>query len=126
MSHRKKTKTGTMVPPAINRRDTLDTKIVEVPANQALVTMFQKQGSPYVRSYTMGQCSILVTRENGFWHLSIAHPTRYPTWLEISHVWYKVIPGAEGIQGALILPKLSEYVNLHSYCMQVHQLPEGV
>jgi len=74
-----------------------------------------------LRSYVLGECTMLMTREFGQYHLSIAHPKRYPTWLEISTAWYRIVPGAESKVAALMLPKLSEYINIHNFCMQVHE-----
>lgn len=79
-------------------------------------------GGGYVRSYMLGECSVIVTREFGRWHLSVAHPKRYPTWIEISAAWYRVIPNAAKLCGALILPPLESYVNDHEFCMQVVEI----
>ena len=77
-------------------------------------------GNSYLRAYRLGECSVIVTRELGGFHLSIAHPRRLPTWIEASQAWYRVIPDAgKGRVGALLLPDISEYVNLHKYCIQV-------
>lgn len=76
----------------------------------------------YLKAYRLGECTVLVTREFGIWHLSIAHHARYPTWDEIAEAWYRAIPDAATIAGALILPPLHEYINVHSFCMQVHQI----
>jgi hypothetical protein len=64
--------------------------------------------------YRWGEVSACVVREQGYWHLSISHPRRYPTWDEIYTAWYDLCPDAEQISGAIILPRKSEYVNIPS------------
>jgi hypothetical protein len=73
----------------------------------------------YCRLYTLGECSVIVTREHGKWHLSIAHHSRYPTWDEISQARYRIIP--RDVWVAMYLPPPSEYVNLHRFCFQLHE-----
>lgn len=76
----------------------------------------------YVRRYSLGECSVIVTREYGKWHLSIAHPSRHPTWNEIAEARYRILP--KGITAAMLLPPLEEYVNLHSHCFQVFEISD--
>lgn len=77
----------------------------------------------YVRAYTLGECSVLVTKTPRIgWHLSIAHDSRYPTWDEIAQARYRLLP--EGIWCAMYLPPPEEYVNLHRFCFQIQQCPE--
>lgn len=59
------------------------------------------------------------------WHLSVSQPYRYPTWDEIYTAWYDLVPDAEHIEGAIILPRKSEYVNIHKNCFHVHQLRDS-
>jgi hypothetical protein len=56
----------------------------------------------------------------GHWHISISHPYRYPTWDEIYTARYDFCP--HDINMAIILPKKSEYVNIHPNCFHVHEL----
>lgn len=73
--------------------------------------------------YRWGDVRALVALEGGLWHLSISHPTRYPTWDEIYTAWYDLVPGAgKDFNGAVILPRKTEYVNTHPNCFHVHQL----
>lgn len=83
--------------------------------------------------YHWGDLSVCVGRpeDEGSWHLSISHPYRYPTWDEIYTAWYDLVPDAAEINGAIILPRKSEYVNMHPNCFHVRQLqdaemPKGV
>ena len=64
--------------------------------------------------------------EGTHWHISISCPHRYPTWEEIKAAWYDLVPGAgKDFEGAIILPRHSDYVNFHVNCFHVHQLAEA-
>jgi hypothetical protein len=76
----------------------------------------------YLRRYTLGPCSVLVTREHGRWHLSISHPARYPTWDEVAEARYRVLP--KSLHFAMMLPPEGEYVNLNPNVFQVVQVPD--
>jgi hypothetical protein len=73
---------------------------------------------PGAKAYLLGECSVLLSREHGEWHLSIAHPTRYPTWDEIAQARYRLLPPE--IWVALYLPPADQYVNVHRNCFQLH------
>src|SRR5262245_19530158 len=74
-------------------------------------------GTP-TKVYTLGECSIVVTRNLGkLWHLSIAHPDRYPTWDEISQARYRCVP--KNIWMAMYLPPPHDYTNIHRNCFQL-------
>jgi hypothetical protein len=68
------------------------------------------------RRFSLGECSVLLGRGPNGWHLSIAHPTRYPTWDEVVEARYRLVPAAEM---AMVLPKLADYVNLHENCFHL-------
>jgi hypothetical protein len=72
-----------------------------------------------LRCYRLGECTVIVTREFGRWHLSIAHPRRDPTWLEISQARYRLLPGDLWV--GMYLPPKEEYVNLHRFCFQLYE-----
>jgi hypothetical protein len=81
--------------------------------------------------YHWGDLSVHVgdPKEEGHWHLSISHPYRYPTWDEIYTARYDFLPSE--INAAIILPRKTEYVNIHPNCFHVHELkdaelPDGV
>lgn len=69
---------------------------------------------PNSQAFLMGDCSIIVSRDGGRWHLSIAHPDRYPTWDEIHYARYELIP--DGVFMAMITPPKKFYVNFHPNC----------
>ncbi len=83
------------------------------------LTQWAEQGKIELgtRAYRMGECSIIVSHSSAGWHISIAHPARYPSWDEIAHARYRLVPN--DVCMALLLPPQEEYVNLHSNCFQM-------
>jgi hypothetical protein len=80
-------------------------------------------GSWYVWGYVRAHVS-----QDGpekLWHLSVSCEHRYPTWDEIFTAWYDLVPDAAEIEGAILLPRKSEYVNLHPNCFHIHQLRDS-
>jgi hypothetical protein len=75
--------------------------------------------------YRWGNVTAHVAQEGGLWHISVSVPYRYPTWAEIYTAWYDLVPGAGEITGAILLPRKSEYVNIHPNCFHVHQLADS-
>jgi hypothetical protein len=111
-----------MAPTALEEPQSVP-ELVEVPHDPSQEPLINGSNS-YLRTYRQGGCTVIVTREFGRWHMSIAHKHRYPTWLEISAAWYRCIPDAAMITGGLMLPRLTEYVNIHNFCMHVIQIEE--
>jgi hypothetical protein len=70
------------------------------------------------RRFALDDCTVLVAREplgpDGAlrWHLSISHPSRYPTWDEIKTARYELL--APELTMAMLLPPPSEYVNVEA------------
>ena len=102
-----------------------------------------KSPMPYCKAYTQevgdGHLTVFVGQEpsgkNGDfkWHLSISHrssklltpeghplPGRIPTWDEIKTARYKFVP--DQVYMAMILPPMSEYVNVHPTTMHLHEI----
>jgi hypothetical protein len=75
---------------------------------------------------TQANCTILAGQEpagrNGElrWHLSIAHPKRYPSWKEIMEARYDLLPPEVTI--AMILPPPEEYINVHKNCFHLWEI----
>jgi hypothetical protein len=80
------------------------------------------QLQPGSKAYRMGECKIFVSPPTSLmgWHMSISHPRRYPTWDEIAKARYKLIP--DETQIVMHLPPRDEYVAIHNYCFQLHEL----
>lgn len=73
---------------------------------------------PGARTFRCGKLRMIVGRSNAEgWHMSISHPTRYPTWDEIAHARYSLMP--PDIMVGILLPPADDYVNLHDNCFNV-------
>lgn len=70
--------------------------------------------------FKMGRCSVIVTKDNGKWHLSISTPTESPTYEEIKAARYKFLP--DNVYMAQIFPPKSEFVNVHPYCHHLYEI----
>jgi len=66
--------------------------------------------------------TLIVAIEDGRWHMSIAHPNRDPTWIEIRDARYQFIPDEAHM--AMILPPEEEYVNAHEHCFHLWEIKE--
>lgn len=94
----------------------------EVPVDPRVEASLIDARNTYVRAYELGECSVLVTKEGGSWHVSIAHPRRYPTWDEVAEARYRLVP--DDVTLAMLLPPRELYVNLHKNCFQMIQVEE--
>lgn len=100
-------------------------KLREIPPPRSLErSLIVPNVNSYLRTYALGECSLIVTKELGRFHMSIAHPRRYPTWDEIAEARYRVIP--EHVTMVMVLPPLREYVNTHENCFQLKEVPPDV
>ena len=72
------------------------------------------------KAFIRGQLRILISKDDGLWHLRISHPQRLPTSSEIVHARYSLLP--DDIYMAQILPPKSEYVNVHPTTMHLYQI----
>lgn len=77
---------------------------------------------PGCKAWQLGQCTVFAGVELGMWHLSISHPTRYPSWDEIKEARYRFVPNE--VTMAMLLPPREEYINIHSNCFHLHELRE--
>jgi len=74
-------------------------------------------------TYREGDLIIMVSVDAGFWHLSISHASRYPTFDEIRDARYKYVP--DEVTMAMLYPPKAEYVNLHNNCFHLWEIKEG-
>ena len=104
--------------------DVLRHRLRELPTTPEDAARMGLPDLTYCRRYLLGQCSVIVTREgpSRLWHLSIAHPRRYPTWDEIAAARYAAVPDSAWM--AMYLPPRDEYVNVHRFCFQLYECPE--
>jgi hypothetical protein len=72
------------------------------------------------KAYRKSACNIIVSNDNGLWHLSISRTDRYPSWGEIYRARYDLLP--DEITMAMYLPPKAEYVNLHPNCFHLYQV----
>lgn len=84
---------------------------------------------PNSKTYQVNrECYAIVSRdwvtERGIkvmrYHLSISHPTRYPTWAEIKFARYQILP--DNITMAMLLPPQDQFVNIHPNCFHLHEI----
>jgi hypothetical protein len=77
--------------------------------------MDKKEGT-----FKMGRCIVIVTNDNGKWHLSISCKDCQPSYKEIKEARYKYLPN--DIYVAQIFPPQEEFVNVHTYCHHLWQI----
>jgi hypothetical protein len=90
-------------------------------------------GALVAECYVMGECSVIVAREpdtDGYyrWHLSVAHPSRYPSWDEIKTARYSLSELKDVPVMAQLLPLLAsddEWVNAHDNCFHLHEIHQS-
>lgn len=70
--------------------------------------------------FRMGRCCIIITIDNGMWHLSISTPECSPSYKEIKEARYRYLP--DNIYMAQIFPPTKEFVNLHPHCHHLYQI----
>jgi hypothetical protein len=97
--------------------------------------MIRGIGATIAQRYVMGECLIMLAYERvappeSFWHLSISHPTREPTWDEIKTAVYD-IPQARAVAEsghawAQVLGRVNEgeWVNVHENCFHLYAIPD--
>ncbi len=107
--------------PSFDRRVALP--LVETLSPLAIDRHLINGSNSYLRTYRLGECTVIVTREFDRWHLSIAHESRYPSWDEIAEARYRIIP--DDVTMGLLLPPKAEYVNIHRNCFQIVEVVDS-
>ncbi len=69
-----------------------------------------------------GELIVIVSKDDEYWHLSISHKDRYPTFDEIRDARYKYIP--DEVTMAMLFPPKAEYVNVHPNCFHLWEIKE--
>jgi hypothetical protein len=72
------------------------------------------------KAWMMGECSVFVSVDDDRYHLSIAHPSRYPTWDEIKEARENLLPIGKWF--SMLLPPPQHYVNFHRNCFHLWEL----
>ena len=73
-----------------------------------------------MKFYKFGECKVCVSIDNGFYHMSIPHEKRLPTYEELKQARYKFCP--DHLTMAQIFPPKDEFVNVHKYCLHLWQI----
>lgn len=71
-------------------------------------------------AYRVGDCSVLVSVDDGRWHLSIGHPSRYPTWDEVKFARYRLLDA--DLQMGMFLPPPDSWVNEHDHVFHLWEV----
>lgn len=107
-----------------NRRRSQSEAVPDPVMNPALSVDYRQFGQRDIFEYKMGDCLIILARMpvSERWHMSISTAHRYPTWDEIAHARYSLIP--DDVVMAMVLPSREDYINVHNYCFQLHEIDE--
>ena len=70
--------------------------------------------------HQFGRCKVIVTIDNGEWHLSISTAKALPSYKEMKFARYRYCP--DKIYMAEIFPPKKEFCNLHPYCRHLWQI----
>lgn len=70
--------------------------------------------------FKMGRCNIIVSIDNGKWHLSISTPSASPSYNEIKEARYMFLPN--NITVAQLFPPKEEFVNVHPFCHHLFEI----
>lgn len=73
-----------------------------------------------MKTEKFGECLVMVSIDGGKWHLSISHPSRYPTYDEIKEARYKFIPNNATV--AMLFPPKEEFINVHQNCFHLWEI----
>ena len=86
--------------------------------NQFTVIQF---GDASVRWFKMGKIRACLTLDDNLGYtLSVSHNRRYPTWDEVCHLRYELIPDNHTMM--MMLPPKDEYINMHNFCFILTEL----
>jgi hypothetical protein len=90
-------------------------------------------GAFHAERWLVGNCTVMCAREpfgGGLrWHISVAHPHRYPTWDEIKTAIYD-IPAIELPKGRTFAQLLGgpvrdgDWVNAHENCFHFYEIDD--
>jgi hypothetical protein len=75
------------------------------------------------RLYVMGRLAIQLGRPNGYWHISVSHPERDPTWEEIKHVQNELKPG---VFFAMPMPPKEWWMSIAKRCYHLFEVKDEV
>jgi hypothetical protein len=73
-----------------------------------------------LKKYKMGRCAVIVSVDDGLWHLSISTPNALPSYAEMKEARYTFCP--DNIFMAEIFPPRDQFVNVHPYCRHLWEI----
>lgn len=76
--------------------------------------------TPREGTFGMGRCLVIVTIDDGAWHLSISTRSALPSYKEMKEARYRFLPNE--IYMAEIFPPQEEFVNVAPYCRHLYQI----
>lgn len=102
-------------------------------AGQVAVSWLLRAGALHAERWRVGSCTVMVAREprpgGGYgWHISVSHPTRYPTWDEMKMAVYGIpsVKLEEGKTYAQLLGPVGEgeWVNVSDNCFHLYEIDD--
>ncbi len=90
-------------------------------------------GASIAQRFVMGECLVMLTYEpcappDSYWHISVSHPYREPTWDEIKTAVYDIDQAravmSKGFVWTQILGRVGEgeWVNVHDNCFHLYAI----
>jgi hypothetical protein len=67
-------------------------------------------------------CTLDDTHHGKLLHVSVSYKDRDPTWAELCMIRDVFFP-TDDVDCAMIMPRHSDYVNLHKHCFHIWQMP---
>lgn len=99
-----------------------------------LEARFIANGALVAELWEIGECSVIVGRERYRgtyrWHVSIAHPSRYPTWDEVKTAAYGIpsvrLPEGHAFAQLLGNPRATAagWVDVHENCFHLYEVED--
>jgi len=78
---------------------------------------------PTSRLFKMGKVKVIVDQHPAHGYtMSVSCRDRYPTWDEVAHLRYALIP--DEAKMAMMLPSREDYINLHNFCFILNEIKE--
>lgn len=106
-------------------------RLADGPGLSEVAGLLRSQGlsaQAWRRTVRDGMLRALVAEEPMGWHLSISfaddcnRPSRYPSWDEIAHARYELLP--HDVDFVMHLPPPGEYIAVHPTTFHLHEHPE--
>ena len=68
--------------------------------------------------------SISTVKDGSLWnHISVSYPSRVPSWIELMKVKNEFL--GEEVEAYQVLPKKSDHINIHKYCLHLWAPVDG-